>query len=70
MQRKPSRATTKSTLFTFSKNYEWNTKEDTGISKTKGTSRAEATLNSEKIESITLSIVELRKSEGIRLLVN
>ena len=31
MQRKPSRATAKSTLFTVSKN-EWNTKEDTGKS--------------------------------------
>ena len=29
MQRKPSRATTKSTLFTVSKD-EWNIKEDTG----------------------------------------
>jgi len=32
----------------------------------KGTSRAEATLNSEKIKPIALAIVELCKSEGIR----
>jgi len=32
----------------------------------KGTSWAEATLNSEKIKSIALAIVELRVSEGIR----
>jgi len=32
----------------------------------KGTSRAEAMLNSEKIKPIALAIVELRKSEGIR----
>jgi len=31
----------------------------------KGTSQAEATLNSEKIKPIVLVIVELRKSEGI-----
>jgi len=31
----------------------------------KGTSLAEATLNSEKIKPVTLAIVELRKSEGI-----
>jgi len=32
---------------------------------TKGTSQAEATLNSEKIKLIALAIVELRESEGI-----
>jgi len=32
----------------------------------KGTSRAEAALNSEKIEPVTLAIVELHKSKGIR----
>jgi len=32
----------------------------------KGTSQAEETLNSEKIKSVALAIVELRKSEGIR----
>jgi len=31
----------------------------------KGTSRGEAALNSEKIKSVALAIVELRKSEGI-----
>jgi len=31
----------------------------------KGTSRAEATLNSKKIKSVALAIVGLRKSEGI-----
>jgi len=33
----------------------------------KGTSWAEATLNSKKIKAIALAIVELRESEGIRL---
>jgi len=32
----------------------------------KGTSRAEATSNSEKVKPIALAIVELRKSEDIR----
>jgi len=32
----------------------------------KGTSRAEATLNSKKIKPIALAIVELCESEGIR----
>jgi len=36
----------------------------------KGTSRAEATLNSEKIKSVALAIVELRESEGIRQAVS
>jgi len=35
----------------------------------KGTSRAEAMLNSEKINPIALAIVELLESEGIRQLV-
>jgi len=38
--------------------------------KAKGTSRAEATLNSEKIKPVALAIVELRESEGIRQLVS
>jgi len=32
----------------------------------KGTSRAEVTLNSEKIKPVPLAIVELLESEGIR----
>jgi len=32
----------------------------------KGTSQAEAALNSKKIKPIALAIVELRESEGIR----
>jgi len=50
---------------------EWDTKEGRGKSMknasgmAKGTSRAEATLNSEKIKPVALAIVELRKSEGI-----
>jgi len=32
----------------------------------KGTYRAEATLNSEKIKLVALAIAELRESEGIR----
>jgi len=32
----------------------------------KGTSRAEATLNGEKIKPVALVIVKLRESEGIR----
>ena len=53
---KPSHATANSTLFAINKD-EWDTKEDTGKSMKnalhvlrlpKGTSRAEATLNSEK----------------------
>jgi len=32
----------------------------------KGTSRAEATLNSKKVKPVALAIVELCKSEGIR----
>jgi len=35
----------------------------------KGTSRAEATLNSEKIKPVALAIVELRESEGTDQLV-
>jgi len=37
---------------------------------TKGTSRAEAMSNSEKIISIALAVVELRESESIRQLVS
>jgi len=36
----------------------------------KGTSRAEATSNSEKIKSVALAIVKLHESEGIRQLVS
>jgi len=36
----------------------------------KGTSHAEATLNSEKIKPVALAIVELRDSEGIRQVVS
>jgi len=36
----------------------------------KGTSRAEATLNGEKIKPVALAIVVLRESEGIRQLVS
>jgi len=36
----------------------------------KGTSRAEAMLNSKKIKHAALAIVELRESEGIRELVS
>jgi len=36
----------------------------------KGTSRAEATSNSEKIKSVALTIVELHESEGIRQAVS
>jgi len=68
MQRKPLCATTKLTLFTVSKD-EWNTQENTGKSlimhwthcgMPKGTSLAEATLNSEKIKPVAFAIIELR----------
>jgi len=36
----------------------------------KDTSRAEATLNSEKIKAVALAIVDLPESEGIRQLVS
>jgi len=36
----------------------------------KGTSRAEATSNSEKIKPVALAIVELHESEGIRQAVS
>ena len=66
--------TTKSTLFAVSKD-EWDTKEDTGKSMknalyilryAKRHQLAEATLNSEKIKPVTLAVIELRLSEGIR----
>jgi len=63
--------TTKLTPFVVSED-EWDTKEGPGKSiwrmhfmysgMAKGTSRAEATLNSEKMKSVALAIVE---SEGI-----
>ena len=58
---KPSRAIAKLTLFAVSKD-EWDTKEDTGKSMknelyvlryAKGTCRAKATSNSEKIKSVS-----------------
>ena len=70
---KPSRATTKSTLFAVSKD-EWDRKEDTGKSirmhctycgMPKGTCQAEATSSSEKIKPVALAIIELCLSEGI-----
>jgi len=70
-QWKPSHATTKLTLFTVSKD-EWNRKEDTGKSlknvldvlwcAKKGTSRAKATSNSEKIKPVTLAFIKLHFS--------
>ena len=69
-------ATTRSTLFAVSKD-EWDTKEETGKSMKnalyvlwympKGTSQAEATLNSEKNQARSLSCyhIKLRLSEGI-----
>jgi len=63
-RRKPLCATTKSTLFTVSKD-EWNTKEDTGKSlknalayccMPKGTSRAEAMSSSERIKPVALAV--------------
>ena len=72
LQREPSRTTAKLTLFAANKD-EWDTKEDTGKSMKnalccdmpKGTSRAEATSNSEKIKPIALAVIELRLSKGI-----
>ena len=72
-EEKPSRAAAKSTPFAVSKD-EWHTKEETGKSMknalyvlryAKGTSRVEATSNSEKIKPISLAIIELRLSGGI-----
>jgi len=61
-QKKPSRATTKSTLFTVSKD-EWDTKEDTGKSMKnalpKGTSWAKAMSNNEQLKPVALAIIEL-----------
>ena len=70
---KPSRATTKPTLFAVSKD-EWDTKEDTGKSMknalyvlwyAKSTSRAESTSKIEKIKPVALAVIELCLSEGI-----
>ena len=62
---KPSRAIAKSTLFAVSKD-EWDTKEDTGKSMKnalpKGTCRAEATSNNEKIKPVALAVIELHLS--------
>ena len=69
---KSSRTTTKSTPLAVSKD-KWDTKEDTGKSMRmqctycgmpKGTSRAETTLNSEKIKPVALAVIELCFSEG------
>jgi len=58
---------------------EWDTKEGPGKSMricymhsgmAKGTSRAKVTSNSKKIKPITLAIVKLRESEGIKQLVS
>jgi len=65
-QRKPSRTTTKLTLFTVGKD-EWNTKGDTGKSLknalhvlryAKRHSWAEATSNSEKIKPVALAVIK------------
>jgi len=54
---------------------EWDIKEGTSKSRrmhcvysgmAKGTSQAEVMLNSEKIKSVALAIVELRESKGTR----
>jgi len=67
---------TKLILFVVSKD-KWNTKEDTGkamknhctyCGMLKGTSRAEAMSNSEKIKSIPLAIVKLCLKAGRQLL--
>ena len=67
---KPSHAIAKSTLFAVSKD-EWDTKEDTSKSMKnalyvlrmpKGTCRAKATLNSEKIKPVALAVIEIRLS--------
>ena len=74
LQRKPSRATAKLTLFAVSKD-EWDTKEDTGKSMKNAlyvlwyAKRAKVTLNSEKINLVALAIIELRLSEGISQLL-
>ena len=76
-EEKSSRAITKSTLFTVSKD-EWDTKEDTGKSMknalyilryAKGTCRAEVTSNSEKIKPVALAVIKLHLSEGISQLI-
>ena len=69
---KPSCAIAKLTLFAVSKD-EWDTKEDTQrmhctyCGMPKGTARAEAMSNSEKIKPIALAVIifELHLSEGI-----
>jgi len=74
-QRKPWHATTKLMLFTVSKD-EWNIKENTGKSLKNAlhvlrcTTQAGATSNSEKIKPVSLAVIELRYSKGIRQLVN
>ena len=72
-ERKPSCATTKSTLFAVSKD-EWNTKEDTGKSMknalyvlryAKRHLSGWATSNSEKIKPTALAVIKLCLSEII-----
>ena len=70
---KPSCATTKSTLFTVSKD-EWDIKEDTGKSMknalyiwryAKRHQWAKATSNSEKIKPVALAVIKISLSECI-----
>ena len=77
---KSSHATAKSILFIVSKD-EWDTNEDTGKSmknalyvlqyakRPKGTCRAEAMSNNEKIKPVALAFIKLRLSEGINQLL-
>jgi len=71
MQRKPSRATTKSTLFAVSKD-EWNTKAETGYCMKKAlyvlhyVKRPKAMSNSKNIKLLKLAVIRLYLSEGIR----
>jgi len=64
LKRKPSYATTESTLSVASKD-EWNTKESTGKPMNNALyilrygKRAEATLNIERIKHVALDIVEI-----------
>ena len=77
---KPSRTTTKSTLFAVSKD-EWDTKEDTGKSmknalyvlwyaKRAPLDQAKAMSKSEKIKPVALAVIKLCLSEGISQLLS
>ena len=75
-QRKPSRATTKSTLLTVSKD-EWNTKENTGKSLKNALhilqyakKRLKQRQKTKKFKPVALTSIELWWSEGIRQAVN